>query len=130
MQNLQENTSARVSFSITLHASGFIYFQLMKKRKTWTSQTSKGRPEFAKWWQLKSFYRWKNNCKETKSTLWLTTQDNRENKITYKRKSPGKWVYTENLEANQKEAEGKPRENIQKENVNEFLLPVPVMTEH
>ena len=72
----------------------------------------------------------KTIAKKQNPTLWLTTQDNRENKINYKRKSPRKWVYTENLEANQKEAEGRPRENIQKENVNEFLLPVPVMTEH
>ena len=52
--------------------------------------------------------------KKQNPTLWLTTQDNRENKITYKWKSPRKRVYTENLEANQKDADEKPRENYRK----------------
>ena len=61
----------------------------------------------------------------------MIIQDNRENKILYKRKSPRKRVLTENAEANKKEAGKKPLENVQEEeNINDFLLPVPMMTEH
>ena len=51
--------------------------------------------------------------------------------MLYKPKSPRKRVFTENVEANKKEAEKKPPANVQEEeNVNDFLLPVPMMTEH
>ena len=51
--------------------------------------------------------------------------------MLYKRKSPRKRVFTENVEANQKEAGKKPRENVQEEeNNNNFLLLVPMTTEH
>ena len=51
--------------------------------------------------------------------------------MLYKRKSPRKRVFLENVEANKKEAGKKPRENVQEEkNANNFLLPVPMMTEH
>ena len=61
----------------------------------------------------------------------MTIQDNIENKIVYKHKYPRKKVVTENVEANKKEARKKPLENIQEEeNVNYFLLPVPMMAEN
>ena len=53
--------------------------------------------------------------KNPNPTLWLTIQDNRENKVLYKRKSPRKRVFTENVEANKKEAGKKPQENVQEE---------------
>ena len=51
--------------------------------------------------------------------------------MLYKRKSLRKRVFTENVEANKKDAGKKPRENVQEEEKsNKFLLPVPKATEH
>ena len=71
------------------------------------------------------------NTKNPNLTLWLTIQDNTENEVLYKQKSPRKGVFSENVEANKKEEGKKPKENVQEEeNVNDFLLPVPMTTEH
>ena len=107
-----------------------------EKRKTWTSLIAKGRSGFTLSDASRIFSNhFKDGQPTTKNpnpTLWLTIQDNRENKVLYKRKSPRKRVFTENVEANKKEAGKKPRENVQEEkNANNFLLPVPIMmTEH
>ena len=106
-----------------------------EKRKTWTSLISKGRSGFTPSDGSRicsnHFKDGQPTTKNPNPTLWLTIQDNRENKVLYKRKSPRKRVFTENVEANKKEAGKKPRENVQEEkNANNFLLPVPMMTEH
>ena len=106
-----------------------------KKRKTWTSLISKGRsgftPSDASRIYSNYFKDGQPTAKNPNPTLWLTIQDNRENKMLYKRKSPRKRSFTENVEASKKEAGKKLLENIQEEgNVNDFLLPVPTMTEH
>ena len=55
--------------------------------------------------------------------LWLTMEDNLENKMFYKWKSPRKRVFTENVEANKKETVKKPLANVQDEEiVNDFFV--------
>ena len=89
-----------------------------EKRKTWTSLISKGRSGFTSSDGSRVFSNhFKDGqltAKNPNQTLWLTIQDNRENKRLYKRKSPRKNVFTENVEANKKEAGKKPRENGKK----------------
>ena len=106
-----------------------------EKRKTWTSVISKGRPGFTSSEGSRicsnHFKDGQPTTKNPNPTLWLTIQDNRENKVLYKRKFSRKIVFTENVEANKKEAGERPRENVQEEkNVNNFLLLVPMTTEH
>ena len=84
-----------------------------EKRKTWTSLISKGRSGFTPSngcrIYLNHFKDGKPTAKNPNPTLWLTSQDNRENKMLYKRKSPRKRSFTENVEVSKKETGKKPR---------------------
>ena len=79
-----------------------------EKRKTWTSLISKGRSGFTPSDGSRicsnHFKDGQPTTKNPNPTLLLTIQDNRENKVLYKRKSPRKRAFLENVEANKKEA--------------------------
>ena len=77
-----------------------------EKRKTWTSLISKGRSGFTPSDSSRicsnHFKDEHPTTKNPNSMLWLTTQDNRENKVLYKQKSPRQRVFTEYVEENKK----------------------------
>ena len=106
-----------------------------EKRKTWTSLISKGRSGFTPRDSSRicsnHFKDRHPTTKNPNSMLWLTTQNNRGNKVLYKWKSPRQRAFTEYVDENKKKAGKKPQENVQEEeNVNDFLLPVSMMSEH